>query len=115
MSELEAAYPGVTFIYMTGHTDGSGADGNLRARNAQIRSWCEANGKILFDFGDIESWDPDGIYYPDISDDCGWCTDWCTGHTCPDCSSCAHSHCYNCYIKGKAFWWMMARLAGWEG
>jgi hypothetical protein len=115
MNELETDYPGVTFIYMTGHTDGSGADGNLRARNAQIRSWCAANDKILFDFEDIESWDPDGNYYPDISDDCGWCTDWCASHTCPECSSCAHSHCYNCYLKGKAFWWMMARISGWEG
>ena len=27
----------------------------------------------------------------------------------------AHSHCLNCYQKGKAFWWMMARIAGWDG
>ena len=63
---------------------------------------------------DIESYDPDGNYYPDASDDCGWCSTWCAGHSCPACGSCAHSHCFNCYLKGKAFWWMMARLAGWE-
>jgi hypothetical protein len=27
---------------------------------------------------------------------------------------CAHSHCFNCYLKGKAFWWLLARMAGWS-
>jgi hypothetical protein len=113
MSQLEQDYPQVTFVYMTGHTDGSGIDGNLNQRNNQIRDYCRKNGKVLFDFADIESWDPDGNYYPDTSDDCAWCSNWCASHTCPTCSDCAHSHCFNCYLKGKAFWWMMARLAGW--
>ena len=88
---------------------------HVQIRNAQIRDWCAANDKILFDFGDIESWDPGGTYSPDISDDCAWCTDWCASHTCPECDACAHSHCFNCHLKGKAFWWMMARISGWEG
>jgi hypothetical protein len=115
MNQLESDYPAVTFIYMTGHLDGGGVSGNLYTRNNQIRQYCAANHKVLFDFADIESYDPDGNYYPDGSDDCAWASTWCLTHTCPDCSSCAHSHCYNCYLKGKAFWWMMARLAGWNG
>ena len=116
MADLETAYPDILFVYMTGHTDGSGADGNLRQRNAQIREWCVANDKVLFDFEDIESWDPDGTYYPDISDDCQWCETWCGTHECPDCTGgCAHSHCFNCHLKGRAWWWMMARVAGWNG
>jgi hypothetical protein len=115
MAGLEADYPNVTFVYMTGHLDGSGADGNLYARNNQIRNFCTAHNKILFDFADIESYDPSGTYYPDESDGCSWCTDWCAQHDCPDCGSCAHSHCFNCYQKGKAFWWLLARIAGWNG
>jgi hypothetical protein len=114
MEQLEADYPDVLFIYMTGHLDGTGIAGNLYARNNQIRAYAAANDKILFDFADVESYDPDGNYYPDSSDDCGWCSTWCATHSCPVCASCAHSHCFNCYLKGKAFWWMMARVAGWE-
>jgi len=120
MNDLESDYPDVLFVYMTGHLDGGGPSGNLYIRNNQIRDYCEANDKILFDFADIESYDPDGTYYPDGTDWCEWCETWCATHTCPelDCiddDNCAHSVCFNCYQKGRAFWWMMARIAGWSG
>ena len=114
MAALESDYPTVTFVYMTGHLDGTGPSGNLYLRNNQIRDYCINNDKILFDFADIESYDPDGTWYPDESDVCNWCADWCAIHDCPYCGSCAHSHCFNCYQKGKAFWWMMAEVLGWE-
>ncbi|MBU0498294.1 MAG: hypothetical protein KKC68_05875 [Candidatus Thermoplasmatota archaeon] len=112
-TQLELDYPQVTFVYMTGHLDGTGAAGNLYARNNQIRAFCNVNDKILFDFADIESWDPDGNYYPDDSDACNWCYEWCSSNDCPECG-CAHSHCFNCYLKGKAWWWMTARVSGWN-
>ena len=114
MNELESDYPNVTFIYMTGHLDGTGIDGNLRERNDQIREYCENNNKVLFDFADIERHDLNGIDYPDEEDDCNWCYIWCNNNPCPSCLDCSHSHCLNCYNKGKAFWTMMARLAGWD-
>jgi len=110
MTELETDYPGRTFIYMTGHLDGTGPDGNLYARNNQIRDYCINNDKVLFDFADIESYDPNGTWYPDGGDACEWCYDWCAAHTCLTCDGCAHSHCFNCYLKGKAWWWMMAQV-----
>lgn len=115
MSQLERDYPNITFIYMTGHLDGTGEAGNLRIRNQQIRNYAVKNNKILFDFEDIESWNPDGKYYPNETDACKWCSAWCSSHACSPCGKCAHSHCFNCYLKGKAFWWMMAKLAGWGG
>lgn len=115
MNQLERDYPSVVFVYMTGHLDGSGPSGNLYARNNQIRDYCRANNKVLFDFADIESYDPAGGYYPDGTDWCEWCEAWSATHSCPACDDCAHSQCFNCYQKGRAFWWMMARLAGWNG
>ncbi len=115
MAAWEAAYPGMRFVLMTGHTDGGGA--TLEQNNDQVRQFAADHGMVLFDFADIESWDPGGIFYPDTSDACEWCSDWCAAHPadCVDLPSCAHSHGFNCVLKGRAMWWMMARLAGWPG
>lgn len=116
MNTFETDHPGMRFILMTGHTDGGGA--TLQQNNDHVRQYAAANGKVLFDFADIESWDPDGNYYPDTNDSCQWCQPWCDANpgSCPDPAiSCAHSHSLVCYLKGQAFWWMAARLAGWEG
>jgi uncharacterized repeat protein (TIGR01451 family) len=128
MNGLEQDYPDVTFVYMTGHLDGSGVEGNLNQRNEQIRRYVRNNNKVLFDFADIESYDPDGDeFLSRYADDgcnyscggsCNWANQWCGAHgSDPLCDSCdcAHSEPLNCNLKARAFWWMLARIAGWPG
>jgi hypothetical protein len=125
MTQLEADYPGVKFVYMTGHLDGSGQAGNLNVRNQQIRDYCIANNKILYDFADIESYDPDGLVNYMIlnaNDNCdydgghNWAIDWQNTHTINvdwyDCSP-AHSQALNGNQKAYAAWWLWAKIAGW--
>ena len=125
MSELEQDYQNVHFVYMTGHTDGTGLEGNLHVRNQQIRNYCMANDKILYDFEDIESYDPDGNYFGDryVTDSCdydggNWAVEWQDSHEegvdWYNCSS-AHSQPLNANMKAYAAWWLWARLAGWDG
>lgn len=125
MHDFEDANPTMRFILMTGHTDGSGINGTLNQNNEMVRQFAVDNDMICFDFADIESWDPDGDEFLSRGctdsgnyDDGNWCNQWCDahqGHDFCDSCSCAHSHSLICNLKGRAFWWMMARLAGWDG
>ncbi len=130
MNKLETEYPNVRFVYMTGHLDGSGLNGNLHKRNEQIRLYCMTNNKILYDFADIETYDPDNIYFGDKipndnndydtdnneSRDGNWATEWQDSHIentdWYDCS-CSHSKALNCNQKASAAWWLWTSLTGW--
>lgn len=129
MSQLEIDYPNVHFVYMTGHLDGSGEEGNLNIRNKQIRNYCNKNNKLLYDFADIESYDPDGntnYMLMHANDECNydsdgdgsretnWAIDWQNSHTegtdWYNCSS-AHSQPLNANLKAYAAWNLWALIA----
>jgi hypothetical protein len=132
MTALETDFPNVKFVYMTGHLNGTGETGNVHKRNEQIRKYCKDNNKYLYDFNDIESYDPDGKYYRDklANDACAydsdgngsldknWAIDWQNAHTVNvDWYSCGsqHSQPLNANRKAYAAWYLWARLAGWDG
>jgi hypothetical protein len=130
MTKLEDDYPGVKFVYMTGHLDGTPLTHNLHLRNEQIRAYCRAQKKILYDFADIESYNPDGVYYGawEPNDNCdydvdgnetwdgNWAIEWQNAHPGQwyDCVA-AHTQPLNGNLKAYAAWWLWARLAGWQG
>jgi hypothetical protein len=128
MSQLEIDYPGVMFVYMTGHMEHS-ADANIKAANQMIRDYCISNNKVLYDFADIECYDPDGTFFEFPDDDCdyyssptgtllgNWAIEWQNSHTEDvdwyDCYA-AHTQPLNANLKAYAAWWLWVSLSGYD-
>lgn len=132
MEGLINDYPDVQFVFMTGHLVGTGSSGQLHLANEHIREHCRRYNRILYDFADIESYDPDGLVnYMELSanDNCdydsdgdgtresNWALDWQASHVEGIdwwASGAAHSQYLNGNLKGYAAWWLWATLAGWN-
>jgi hypothetical protein len=117
MTVLEGEYPGVTFIYMTCNAQYTGSQGyNRYLRNQQIRQYCEANENVLFDFADLDAWwyNPDSLRWEFASYQYSDST-VPVEHSQFNVNEAGHTTFESCEQKGKAVWWMMARLAGWSG
>ena len=48
---------------MTGHANGGGENDSSDSQNRLIRQHCQQYDRILFDFADLENYDPDNNYY----------------------------------------------------
>jgi len=111
MSAFEAAFPDVTFIYMTGNAQANGSSGARRYDNNNlIRSWVAGSDhRVLFDFADLDAW-----WYNGTAWEQG--TYVYEGRTIPiehahfDGSQCGHTTYESCEQKGKAVWVMMAEI-----
>lgn len=117
INALEDEYPNVTFVYMTGNAQATGAEGyNRFLRNQQIRAYCAGNGKVLYDFADLDAW-----WYDPASGEWEWSSYQFEGADVPvehpqfHGDEASHTTLESCAQKGRALWYMTAMLAGWSG
>jgi hypothetical protein len=74
--------------------------------NQQIRAYAQANNKLLFDLADIESHQANGSACVSGSFDVQ-CPEWSLDG--------GHLNDVGSLRAAKAYWYLMARLAGWNG
>lgn len=111
MLSLEQAHPGKTFIWWTQpiRNDWSsqqpGTCELLQTFNNAVRAYARANNKPLIDIADIESHDPAG----------NRCFTTCETKCAPVYGTNPHPNAELAIRVAKAYWWTLARVAGWNG
>jgi len=95
----------ITFVLCTSPADTANA--NRQERNQEIRDFCKKHYLWLFDFEDIETWYNGQQYFENgiLTRDPHYADDGFGGFT----------NAENCRNKAIAFWWLMARISGWDG
>ena len=114
MLELERTYPNKIFIWSTSalwndpgsacQDNGFNSCKNIYEFNRQVRVYANANNKPLYDMADIES---DGGVCQ-IAGYEGLCTQYYS-------DSGGHPNIVGSIRLAKGFWWLMARISGWNG
>jgi hypothetical protein len=121
MEQLEQAYPQKKFIWTTealwnkSELDSGNApiDSclNIQDFNQQLRTYARANNKILYDLAAIESHDLNG----NLCQSNG-CEALCDGYYSGNGGGGGGHPDVNGSIRlAKGFWWLMARISGWNG
>jgi hypothetical protein len=118
MELLERTYPQKKFIWTTSalwsESDVSrnlNNAGNTYLFNQQLRAYAIANNKILYDLADIESHDPNG----NLCQSNGYealCDEYSDGM---GGGGGGHPDVDGSIRLAKGFWWLMARISGWDG
>jgi len=128
----------VTFIYMTGHAIENYNVGDVTTPKEQadlVINYCNANAQFCLDYYTIDTYAMEDSYYDDASDDGysdtyggNFYQDWQDAHTLGvdyfenkrypggDVTYGEHNTQHiTANRKGYALWWILARIAGWDG
>jgi hypothetical protein len=127
----------VTFIFMTGHAEGSSNSGERQPKNQAdtIIGYCNAHGYLCLDYFGIDTHDMDGTYWNDADDNGNSASyggnfyqDWQDENTegdgyffnktypGGDVSYGEHNTQHiTANRKAYAMWYILARIAGWDG
>jgi hypothetical protein len=127
----------IAFIFMTGHANASAntGAGNPRDQAQLIRDYCTAHGYFCIDYYAIDSHAMSDAYFEDADADANsaayggnyykdWQaahalgTDWYENRISPGGTVAFGEHNtqhITANRKAFAFWWVLARLTGWDG
>ncbi len=109
MNQLESQYPGKKFIWWTMPLNTTTSPSEIQWQNYfnnQVRTYVRANGKILFDIADIESYSQTGVHNVDSRGYEALLSDYTTDG--------GHLNTTGRLLVAKAFWVLMARMEGWQ-
>ncbi len=105
MVQLETSHPTKRFVWWTIPIQTSGNTAR-QSFNDQVRTYARANGKALFDIADVESHNAAGQKRVDGSSRELMWPEWT--------SDGGHLSTAGAQRVASAWWWLMARLGGWD-
>ena len=105
MLQIETAYPSKRFVWWTMPIETS-SNAARQSFNDQVRVYARANGKVLFDIADIEAYNAAGQKRTDTNGREIMWPEWT--------SDGGHLSSAGAQRVASAWWWLMARLGGWD-
>ena len=105
MLQLETGYPAKRFVWWTMPIETS-ANSARQSFNDQVRAFARANGRVLFDIADVEAHNAAGQKRTDASGRELLWPEWT--------SDGGHLNSAGAQRVASAWWWLMARLGGWD-